>query len=104
MTKRTTKPFSPLAATTPPSTPPRPTPRFEETRETAEARWRSSGPTSEATNADWLGCRPPLPSPAATAAEVDDLERHHAAPAEVVQEDAELDDPQGAGQAEAQPT
>jgi hypothetical protein len=112
-----------------------PMPRFEATRETAVARCRIAGGASEASRADWLGCKPPLPIPAAAAAanawpgerrghdceagddadhetrhaeaeapalvEVDDLERHHAAPAEVVEEDPRLDDPQLPRQLEA---
>jgi len=62
------KPFNPYAAITPPIAAPIAAPRLLDTRESAVARWRSSGPTSEAISADWLGINAPFPSPAATAA------------------------------------
>src|SRR5262249_16030703 len=156
--KSATKPSSPRAATNPPQSAPRPTPRLAATRETAVERWRISGRESDASSADWLGCSAAPPAPAGAAAakagagacpqagagvragggggaergarrrgergghdrhaghdaddqardaeaeaapvvEVDHLEGQHGAPAEVVEEDPGLDDPELPGQA-----
>jgi hypothetical protein len=53
-----------VVAMSPPATPPRPMPRFRVTRWRAKAPCRRFCGVSPAINADWLGQKPALPTPA----------------------------------------